>query len=324
MIQIDTNRKNIVLTGVAAALVLASGATMYLVFRPQTPAEAQGTTMPGPAGGMTMPGGGGGMTMPAPPGGSTMPGAPGGGFTMPGIGGAPMTFGGSAGGAAAAGAAAAPATAEPPRMVGKVSSRQDPFRLLPWELAPGDQVPAWYALEKMNAWRLRIQPTRSEIPASTDGGPTAQVEQPAPPISGRVAGIMLSNPVVAILQTDSGTRIVKPGDEVNRYYRVSRIDSDKVILTSISGPRIEQVLKLEGVRSTGAMGGRTGGSSTMPGMMGMPGMPGGAPMTMPPGGTRPQAVVERLRAAGMCSNDQRVCVHPLYVIMKPVASRAGQ
>ena len=220
------------------------------------------------------------------------------GMNIPGAGSAipsPTAGGGMAVGGASA-AAAAPAASPcssyaPCTQLEKANrpktARKDPFKLLPWEVDTHSNN-AWSSLSQQNKYRLRIQPDESAIVQAkkqSEASASSQVEIPA--LKGRMVGVMLEQPVVAIIEIDRGTMIVQAGDIVEGKYRVIRIEADRVVLVPTTGKRYEMNLTLESAsnRTTGNMsmpsGGMTSPSMPMsPGGMSMPGVP---MMPMSPG-----------------------------------------
>ncbi|MHB1463202.1 MAG: hypothetical protein ACYC1M_18085 [Armatimonadota bacterium] len=262
-------------------------------------AYAQGGAGPSiPGGGpMVMPGsngpavpGGGATSMP----GATGPGVPGAG--QPGVLAGGMGMGMPAAPAGQKSAAPAAAAGSPcsqyapctPTETAKrpKSYRKDPFKLMSWEVLGSNTNNAWTNLTELNQYRLRIQPDEAALLQTKQqqqaADASSQVEIPA--LKGRMVGVMLDQPVAAIIEIDRGTMIVHAGDMVEGRYRVLRIEPQRVVLIPTEGKRYEMNLNFENATSTGTnrnTGGTTmpsmpigPGSMTMPGVPTMPRMPG--------------------------------------------------
>ena len=231
-----------------------------------------------------------GLTAPLAPG-MNIPGAGGGAIPSP-------TAGGGMAGAAGAGATAAASAASPCSSYAPCTqeekanrpktARKDPFKLLPWEVNTHSNN-VWSNLSALNKYRLRIQPDESAIVQArkqAEASTSSQVEIPA--LKGRMVGVMLEQPVVAIIEIDRGTMIVQAGDIVEGKYRVIRIEADRVVLVPTTGKRYEMNLTLESAstnRTSGGMSTPSGGltSPTMPMSPGGMTMPGVPTMPMSPG-----------------------------------------
>lgn len=105
----------------------------------------------------------------------------------------------------------------------------------------------------------------------------------APQPMRRMAGLLLSGRVYAILESNGKTEVVQPGDRLNDgTATVDRIDRDKVILKTT-----DQTPRYITVRMAGASRADTSGATTgTPGGTPGPGMPPGTPYT--PAGAMPR------------------------------------
>ncbi len=274
-------KQKMTLSAVGLGVILLGAAAIQIGNNIPGAAFAQSPSPTIPAGNSS------GLSAPMAPG-MNIPGA-GSGIPSPTAGGG-MAMGGAAASAAAPAASPcssyAPCTQEEKANRPK-TARKDPFKLLPWEVDTHSNN-AWSSLSQQNKYRLRIQPDESAIVQAkkqSEASASSQVEIPA--LKGRMVGVMLEQPVVAIIEIDRGTMIVQAGDIVEGKYRVIRIEADRVVLVPTTGKRYEMNLTLESAsnRTTGNMsmpsGGMTSPSMPMsPGGMSMPGVP---MMPMSPG-----------------------------------------
>lgn len=283
-------KQKMTLSAVGLGVVLLGAAAIQYGTNQLPPmAYAQGGSAPPtiPGGGpMVMPGAGG-----ATPGAPAMGGA---GMTAPG--GMGATPGLALPGAGAAGASAPKAGGSPCSQYAPCTplekasrpktARKDPFKLLAWEVAGTGSNNAWSNLAELNQYRLRIQPDEAALlqlkQQQQAADSSSQIEIPA--LKGRMVGVMLDQPVAAIIEIERGTMIVHAGDMVEGRYRVLRIEPQRVVLVPTEGKRYEMNLNFENAsttspnRNTGGTTVPTGpigpGSMTMPGIPTMPMMPG--------------------------------------------------
>ncbi len=295
-------KQKMTLSAVGLGVVLLGAAAIQFGTN-QLPPKAYAQSGAGPSipggGPMSMPSGGG----PSIPGGgpTVMPGAGGPsapGAGMPGVLGGGMNMGmptSPTGQTAAAPAAAAgspcsqyaPCTpaekARRPR-----TYRKDPFKLMSWEVLGNNTNNAWSNLTELNQYRLRIQPDETSLLQAKQqrqaADASSQVEIPA--LRGRMVGVMLDEPVAAIIEIERGTMIVHAGDMVEGRYRVLRIEPQRVVLVATEGKRYEMNLNFEAAATTGTNSIRNNGGTSMPSMPMGPGsmtMPGVPTMPMMPG-----------------------------------------
>lgn len=212
--------------GGVVVIILAAGAFLFMQMKGPSPAPTpdQNASMPG---GMP-PGAGGSPGMPT-------PGAP----AMPGAAPAPMP--GAPAAPATPGAPGAPtASAVPASAPGDATAAAGPLPVERWR----DDPFAPFTSGKKKRMQLRPKldvpmlarifppppPTVEDIPAL----------RPQPPR--RVAGILFSDRINALIQTPDGWETVKPGDKLRDGTLVERIERDRVVLrTNDDRPRLIEV-----------------------------------------------------------------------------------
>lgn len=313
---IKNNRQQAILFGALGGVVIVALLAFLLFGRgPEPPDETlvvdqpgEGTPsapggdpgsagMPGGMPGPPMPGGAPGM--PGPPTGPPMPGAtnvapPDAGATDPNVPAEATTT-----------VAAPKKTGQPPMY----AARRDPFRPLGYPNITRDQLEARlrraYARAMEEARLARDRATLAAIPipniyrpaaptpVSADGQAAGQT--PEVPVNRRVAGLLYGDRVLAVLETEGKSEVVKPGDIISdptgKQLRVARIDREAILLKRLDNNQTIRV-PLEGIPegSIAAGGYPTGG---YPGPGGVPGpgmMPG--PMVGPRPGAMPMPVPE--------------------------------
>lgn len=275
-------KQKMTLSAVGIGVVLLGAAAIQFGTN-QLPPKAYAQSGPGPSipggGPMVMPSGGGavgtgGLGMPS---GMAMPGAVGPGATA----------------AAPAAAAGSPCSQYAPCTPAEKASRprsyrKDPFKLMAWEVLGNNTNNAWTNLTELNQYRLRIQPDEASLLQAKQqqqaADASSQVEIPA--LRGRMVGVMLDEPVAAIIEIERGTMIVHAGDMVEGRYRVLRIEPQRVVLVPTEGKRYEMNLNFENAATTSTNPIRNNGGTSMPSMPMGPGsmtMPGVPTMPMMPG-----------------------------------------
>lgn len=267
---------------------------------PFTPGGAPGGAgMPGGMPGPPMPGGAPAAPgMPGPPTGPPMPGA---------TNVAPMDAGATDPNAPAE----ATATVVAPKKTGQppmYAPRRDPFRPLGYPNITRDQLEARlrraYARAKEEAELARNRAILDAMPipqiargpqpkpVSADG--TTSGQTPETPVNRRVAGLLYGDRVLAVLETEGKSEVVKPGDIISdptgKQLRVARIDREAVLLKRLDNNQTIRV-PLEGMpEGSAAAGGYPTGGYQGPGGLPGPGMmpgpmvgprPGGMPMPVP-------------------------------------------
>ncbi len=274
-------KQKMTLSAVGIGVVLLGAAAIQFGTN-QLPPKAYAQSGAGPSipggGPMAMPSGGqavgtSGMGMPA-------------GMGMPGAASAPGAAGAKAG-APSASPCSQYAPCTPTEKANRPKSyRKDPFKLMAWEVLGNNTNNAWTNLTELNQYRLRIQPDEAALQQTKQqqqaADASSQVEIPA--LKGRMVGVMLDQPVAAIIEIERGTMIVHAGDMVEGRYRVIRIEPQRVVLIPTEGKRYEMNLNFENAATTGTN--RNTGGTTMPSMPIGPGsmtMPGVPTMPMMPG-----------------------------------------
>jgi len=222
-------------------------------------------TMPGPGGTGAPPGGGPPNTAPYP---TASPATPAPTATQPAV--APSANPSPQPGAAAA----RPAAGMMAKAMPMESYRTDPFLPIGYRPPPHQPKPIPHLDD------LPIPYGDRPMPGPPGGGKVQKVEYAAQPMR-RMAGLLRSGRIYAILETNGTSEVVQPGDRLNDgMATVDRIESDKVILkTTDKTPRYITV------RMAGASHVDTSAPAGTPGTGMPPGMPPGA---YPPGGGMPR------------------------------------
>ncbi len=153
-------------------------------------------------------------------------------------------------------AAAAPAGPPQKLLASTPGVRYDPFK------------PTWSTVTPPTPVLSQIAPVRLAVRDSQRIPQTPVIEIQEVPTR-RVSGILTGNGVYALLEGPDGTKVVKPGDDVDGY-RVASINPDSVVLKRKFDRQVfTQVVPLTDV---GSGGGAPTGFSGRPGGPGGPGM----------------------------------------------------
>ncbi len=319
---IKNNRQQAILFGALGGVVIV-GLLAFLLFGrgPEAPDETLVVDQPGtgtpfaPGGAPGAAGMPGGMPGPPMPGGapaaSGMPGGMPGPPTGPPMPGTTNVAPPDAGATDPNAPAEATATVAAPKKTGQppmYAPRQDPFRPLGYPNITRDQLEARlrsaYARAKEEAELARNRAILDAMPipqiargpqpkpVSADG--TTSGQTPETPVNRRVAGLLYGDRVLAVLETEGKSEVVKPGDIISdptgKQLRVARIDREAVLLKRLDNNQTIRV-PLEGMpEGSAAAGGYPTGGYQGPGGLPGPGMmpgpmvgprPGGMPMPVP-------------------------------------------
>lgn len=144
-------------------------------------------------------------------------------------------------------------------------SRSDPFALLSNERAFEVSQEAERLLASAGGWTVEYVP-----PPDPTGAEEQEVMEPQP--YRRLSGIIVGDTVMAIVEMEDGTHIVRPGMRIpNTEWRVISIDEEKAILRRGGNRRPTQVI----VRLESPPAGM--GGAAAPGRGNQGGAPGGNP-----------------------------------------------